>query len=94
MFNDPQARNMEERIRQLEERIRRLEAYQEFRKNFFSLNEGQAVIRSHGGAAEIVLKKNGDISIKGNKITIVGRNDVFVKSSDELVLKGSKIGAN
>jgi len=94
MAQDHNSTNMENRIRQLEEKVKRLEAYQEYRKNFLSLNEGQVIIRSQGGAAEIVLKKNGDIAIKGKKVTIVGSNDVFVKSSSELILKGSKIGAN
>jgi hypothetical protein len=40
------------------------------------------------------MKKNGDIAIRGNKVTIVGSNDVFVKASTELILKGSGIGSN
>jgi phage gp45-like len=91
MSNDFQT---SERIRQLEERIRKLEAYQEYRKHFLSLNEGEAIIRSQGGAAQIVLKKNGDIAIKGNKVTIVGTNDVFVKASGDVILKGSSIKEN
>ena len=63
MINDFQTRTMAEQIRILEEKVRKLEAYQEYRKNFLSLNEGQAIIRSQGGQAEIVLKKNGDIAI-------------------------------
>jgi hypothetical protein len=94
MINDPQSTNMAVQIRQLEERIRRLEAYQEYRKHFLSLNEGEVIIKSYGGAAQIVMKKNGDIVIKGNKVTITGQNDVFVKSSSEVILKGSKIGTN
>ncbi|NRF66451.1 type VI secretion system tip protein VgrG [Aquincola sp. S2] len=38
------------------------------------------------GSAEIVMKKNGDITIKGNKITVKGSGDVIVK--------GSKIAEN
>jgi len=94
MINDPQSTNMAVQFRQLEERIRRLEAYQEYRKHFLSLNEGEVIIKSYGGAAQIVMKKNGDIVIKGNKVTITGQNDVFVKSSSEVILKGSKIGTN
>ena len=94
MINDPQSTNMAVQNRQLEERIRRLEAYQEYRKHFLSLNEGEVIIKSYGGAAQIVMKKNGDIVIKGNKVTITGQNDVFVKSSSEVILKGSKIGTN
>lgn len=94
MAQDISSSVLENRIRQLEEKVKRLEAYQEYRKNFLSLNEGQVVIRSQGGAAEIVLKKNGDIAISGKKVTIVGSNDVFVKSSSDLVLKGRQIGSN
>ncbi|HEX6279789.1 MAG TPA: hypothetical protein VFZ49_07185 [Pyrinomonadaceae bacterium] len=93
-MTDHQTRSLEERIRQLEEKVKRLEAYQEFRKHFLSLNEGQVITRSQGGAAEIVLKKNGDISFKGNKVTIVGPQNVFVKSSSDLILKGRTIGQN
>lgn len=94
MAQDFNSSNMENRIRQLEEKVKRLEAYQEFRKHFLSLNEGEVIIRSFGGAAQIVMKKNGDIAIKGQKVTIVGSNDVFVKSSSEVILKGSHIGSN
>ena len=38
------------------------------------------------GSAEIVLKKNGDITIKGSKIKI--------EASGDMVLKGSKIAQN
>jgi type VI secretion system secreted protein VgrG len=38
------------------------------------------------GSAEIVMKKNGDITVKGNKISIKGDGDV--------ILKGSKIAEN
>lgn len=94
MVQDSNSLNMENRIRQLEEKVKRLEAYQEFRRHFLSLNEGEVIIRSYGGASQIVMKKNGDIAIKGAKVTIVGSNDVFVKSSGELILKGTHIGPN
>ena len=38
------------------------------------------------GSAEIIMKKNGDITINGGKITI--------NASGDLVLKGSKIAEN
>jgi type VI secretion system secreted protein VgrG len=38
------------------------------------------------GSAQIVMKKNGDITIKGKKIEIKGSGDVIVK--------GSKVQAN
>ena len=43
-------------------------------------------LRPKTGSAEIVMKKNGDITIKGNKISIKGSGDV--------VVKGSKIAEN
>ena len=94
MFADPQMRSTADQIKRLEEKVKKLEAYQEFRKHFLSLNEGEVVIRSMGSQASITLKKNGDIAIKGNKVTIVGSHDVYVKSSSDLILKGSKIAAN
>lgn len=94
MFADPQMKNTADQIKRLEEKVKKLEAYQEFRKHFLSLNEGEVIIRAFGGQAQITLKKSGDIAIKGNKVTIVGTNDVFVKSSSDLILKGSKVGVN
>jgi type VI secretion system secreted protein VgrG len=38
------------------------------------------------GSAELIMKKNGNITIKGNKINIEGDGDVIVK--------GSKVKAN
>lgn len=91
---DRQTSRLEAKIKSLEEKVKQLEADQEFQKNFFSLNEGEAVVKSFSGGAEIRMKKNGDISIKGMKVTIVGQSDVFVKSSSDVILKGSRIGAN
>jgi type VI secretion system secreted protein VgrG len=47
---------------------------------------GEDEINLKCGSAEIVMKSNGDISIKGEKITIKGSGDV--------VIKGSKIAEN
>lgn len=47
---------------------------------------GKNEISIKTGSAEIVMKKNGDITIKGNKINIKGSGDV--------ILKGSKIKEN
>jgi type VI secretion system secreted protein VgrG len=38
------------------------------------------------GDAEVTMKKNGDVTIKGNKINIKGDGDV--------IIKGSKVKAN
>jgi type VI secretion system secreted protein VgrG len=43
-------------------------------------------IHIKAGSAELILKKNGDITIKGNKINLQGDGDV--------VIKGSKVKAN
>lgn len=51
-------------------------------------------IRLETGDASIVMKKNGDIQIKGNNITINGSGKVTVKASGDLTLKGSKIAQN
>jgi type VI secretion system secreted protein VgrG len=46
------------------------------------------------GDAVIVMKKNGDITIKGKNITIQGSGKVNAKADGDMVLKGSKIAAN
>ena len=72
-----------------------------WRKPFFTLYIGQAFsllsssavqfaiiwcITIKTGSAEIVMKKNGDITISGGKINIKGSGDI--------VMKGSKITQN
>ena len=46
------------------------------------------------GEASIVLKKNGDITIKGKNITLNGSGDISVKASGNVTVKGSKIAQN
>ena len=46
------------------------------------------------GKASIVLSKYGDIQINGRTIEITATNDVQVKSSGHVVLKGSKLKQN
>jgi type VI secretion system secreted protein VgrG len=46
------------------------------------------------GDASIVLKKNGDITIKGKNITIDGGGKVNVKATGDVIIKGSKIAQN
>jgi type VI secretion system secreted protein VgrG len=46
------------------------------------------------GDASIVMKKNGDIEIKGNNITIDGSGKITAKAGSDMVLKGSKVAAN
>jgi type VI secretion system secreted protein VgrG len=40
------------------------------------------------------MKKNGDITIKGNNITVQGSGKVNVKASSTVTLKGSKVVTN
>lgn len=46
------------------------------------------------GMANITLKKNGDIIIKGSRITIEGAGQINIKSNADIVMKGSKIREN
>ncbi|MGH6691226.1 MAG: type VI secretion system Vgr family protein, partial [Gammaproteobacteria bacterium] len=46
------------------------------------------------GEASITMKKNGDIQIKGNNITIQGSGKIQVKASSEVNIKGSKVTNN
>jgi type VI secretion system secreted protein VgrG len=46
------------------------------------------------GDASIVLKKNGDITIKGKNITLNGSGDINVKASGNVTVKGSKVAHN
>lgn len=46
------------------------------------------------GDASITMKKNGDISIKGNNITVNGSGKMNLKASSDVVIKGSKVTQN
>lgn len=46
------------------------------------------------GDAQLLMKKNGDITLKGKNIVIDGSGKITVKASSDLKLKGSKIGEN
>ena len=46
------------------------------------------------GKASIVLKKNGDIVIKGKNVKIEGSGKINVKASSDVVIKGSKVKSN
>jgi len=46
------------------------------------------------GSASIHLKKDGTITIKGKDITVEGSGKIQIKASSDLILKGSKVGAN
>lgn len=46
------------------------------------------------GKASITMKKNGSIVISGSSIQIEGADDINVKASNKVILKGSKIKDN
>lgn len=46
------------------------------------------------GAATIVLKKSGDISIKGKNISIEGSGKINIKADGDVIVKGSKVSKN
>jgi type VI secretion system secreted protein VgrG len=46
------------------------------------------------GEASLVMKKNGDIQIKGKEIMLVGSGKITAKASSDVVLKGSNVKMN
>ena len=46
------------------------------------------------GDASIVMKKNGEITIKGKDITLKGSGKINVNASSDVIIKGSKVMAN
>jgi len=46
------------------------------------------------GSAEIVMKKNGDILIKGNNIKVDASGKIDISAGGDIKMKGSKIGQN
>jgi type VI secretion system secreted protein VgrG len=46
------------------------------------------------GSASIAMKQNGEITIRGTDITIVGSGKVNVKASSDVVVRGSKVLTN
>lgn len=46
------------------------------------------------GSAEILMKKDGSITIKGKDITVNGSGKINVKASGDITMKGSKINQN
>lgn len=59
----------------------------------FTLVAGDEISLTTGDAS-IVMKKNGDIQIKGKNVTIDGSGKITIKASSDLVMKGSKITQN
>lgn len=52
------------------------------------------VITFTTGSASLILKKNGDIQLKGSNITVDGSGKVNVKAAGDVALKGSKVTQN
>ncbi len=46
------------------------------------------------GSASIVMKKNGDITIKGKNVTVQGSGKINIKASSAVAIKGSKVTNN
>ena len=47
-----------------------------------------------GWIASIIMKKNGDITIQGKNIKIIGSGKIDMKASGNMTLKGSQIKEN
>lgn len=61
-------------------------------KKMSLMAEEEIIIQT--GDASITMKKNGDISIKGNNITVNGSGKMNLKASSDVVIKGSKVTQN
>ncbi|HEY3592576.1 MAG TPA: type VI secretion system tip protein TssI/VgrG, partial [Polyangiaceae bacterium] len=61
--------------------------------NSLAISAGDEIVLETGDAS-IVLKKSGDITIKGKNITIEGSGSVTIKAKSDMTLKGSKISQN
>jgi type VI secretion system secreted protein VgrG len=46
------------------------------------------------GSAKLIMKKNGDILLKGKNVQVEGSGKINVKASSDVVLKGSKVSSN
>ena len=46
------------------------------------------------GSASITMKSNGDISIRGNNLTLQGSGKINIKASSNVNIKGSKVSTN
>ena len=59
----------------------------------FALVAGDEILLQTGDAS-ILMKKNGDIQIKGKNITVTGSGKIGIKADGDMTLKGSKIAEN
>jgi type VI secretion system secreted protein VgrG len=61
--------------------------------NNLTINAGDSVTIATGDA-QILMKKDGSITIKGKNIVIDGSGKIEVTASSDVVIKGSKVGIN
>ena len=83
---DAQLAHHKKHIQVLWHHIERLE-------QFIEVDSGGSVTIKVGSAA-MILKKNGEITIKGNDINIEGFGNVRLKAASNVVIKGNKILQN
>jgi hypothetical protein len=83
---DQQLAHHKKHIQVLWKHIERLE-------QFIEVDTGGSVTIKVGNAA-IVLKRNGEITIKGHDINIEGFGNVRLKAASSVVIKGDKILQN
>ena len=62
-------------------------------EQFIEVDYGGSVAIKVGSAA-VILKKNGEITIKGNNINIEGFGNVMLKAASNVVIKGANIVQN
>jgi type VI secretion system secreted protein VgrG len=59
----------------------------------FMIDAGDQIVLKTG-SAQIIMKKNGDITIKGKNISIEGSGKINAKASGNIIMKGQKIAQN
>jgi hypothetical protein len=82
--------NTNDLLRKIEKLTKRI---QEIEDCFFS-NDGSIHIGDGHGDAEIVMKKDGSITIRGKDFLFEGSGNVKIKAANNLELKGAKIVEN
>ena len=59
-----------------------------------SITAEEIEIKTASGTASIIMKKNGDITIKGKSVVVEGSGDVNVKAGGKATVKGSNVSHN
>ena len=60
----------------------------------FITAQGDGSVRIAVGNTSITLKKNGEITLKGQDITIDGHGKINIKGGSDVIIKGSKVLQN